>query len=72
MNRCQMKGALLTVLGTMQLRAGDLIGNPRLANRGHLRLIEGRSALAVGEAQQLIKRCLAQRGAASRMMQQAR
>lgn len=64
MNRSRTKGVLLTLLGKMQRNLGNAIGSPRLIHRGHLRLIEGRSALAVAEAQALIQRCLAHRGTA--------
>jgi hypothetical protein len=62
MNRSRTKGVLLTLLGKLQRNLGSAIGNPRLIHRGHLRIIEGRAALAIGEAQALIQRCLAQRG----------
>ena len=72
MNRSRAKGVMLTLLGKCQRSIGKAIGNPRLVHLGQLRVIEGRTALAIGEAQALIQRCLAQRAGGSRAVRSPR
>jgi len=58
MNSCKIKGMILVMGGRIQARIADLVGNSQLGYAAHARIMHGRSSMAVGDAQEIIKRCL--------------
>ena len=58
MNGFKIKGLMLVVGGRLQARYATLVGNSQLGYSAHARIMQGRSSIAVGDAQEIIKRCL--------------
>ena len=58
MNGCKIKGIILVMGGNFQARVAHIVGNAQLGHAAHARIMQGRSSIAVGEAQEIIKRCL--------------
>ena len=58
MNQRQCSGALSVVTGTVYESLGRLVGNRNLAHAGVTLQIRGRSQIAIGDAQKIIKSCV--------------
>ena len=58
MNGCKIKGIILVMGGSIQARIAHLVGNSQLGYAAHANIMHGRSSMAVGDAQEIIKRCL--------------
>jgi hypothetical protein len=58
MNGCKIKGIMLVMGGSIQARVAALVGNSQLSYAAHARIMHGRSSMAVGDAQEIIKRCM--------------
>ena len=59
MNKNIVLGHIKTFHGTCQQLAGRAIGNRTLAEAGQCRYFEGKGQVVRGEAQLIIKRCIA-------------
>lgn len=60
MNRNQVQGMTMYLLGTFQQTVGRFIGNQRQQTKGFQRKITGKAKIAIGDAQKLIKNCIKQ------------
>jgi uncharacterized protein YjbJ (UPF0337 family) len=58
MNTNQAKGTMLYLLGTIQQKIGRFIGNQRQQTKGFQRQITGKTKIAIGDAQEVIKNCI--------------
>jgi uncharacterized protein YjbJ (UPF0337 family) len=58
MNKCQLSGAAIYLVGKLGEQVGRLIGNNRLQTASYQKQIAGKAKYAVGDAQQLIKHCM--------------
>lgn len=58
MNKCLIKGMAICLVGTIQKKTGQLFGNGRMEAAGAHKEVDGRSRIAVGDAQETIKQCL--------------
>ena len=58
MNTCHINGYTRYLNGKFLEAIGTVIGNERLARKGHQQQIHGKSNMAIGEARQLIQHCL--------------
>jgi hypothetical protein len=70
MNGCKIKGIILVMSGSVQARIADLVGNSQLGYAAHARIMHGRSSIAIGDAQAIIKRCLRRSAQSHRAMTQ--
>ncbi|MES2535774.1 MAG: CsbD family protein [Pseudomonadota bacterium] len=60
MNTCQLSGGAIYLMGKLGEHVGRITGNRNLQTAGYQKQIAGRARYAIGDAQQLIKRCTKQ------------
>lgn len=55
MNKNQINGTVKDIVGTVQEKAGQLIGNPSQEAKGLQKQVQGRAKKRLGDIQEIIK-----------------
>lgn len=58
MNKCQCLGMISVLIGRSYEAVGRLIGSRNLAHSGVVLQMRGKSQIAIGDAQKIIKLCV--------------
>lgn len=58
MNRNQVNGMAMYVLGKIQQTVGRFTGNQKQQTKGFQRQITGKAKIAIGDAQKILKSCI--------------